>query len=91
VWGFCGINLLKINIMENFIIQNKSTNKQINNAEQCLEALFIALSNGETEKAERLKESLKFIHVQIAKTSANETQENLTQMISSFNKQIESK
>jgi hypothetical protein len=77
--------------MENFIIQNKSTNKQINNAEQCLEALFIALSNGETEKAERLKESLKFIHVQIAKTSANETQENLTQMISSFNKQIESK
>ena len=76
--------------MKNFIIQNKSTNKQINNAEQCLEALFIALSNGETEKAERLKESLKFIHVQIAKTSANETQENLTQMISSFNKQIES-
>lgn len=74
--------------MQNFIIENKSTNKQIKNANECLEALFIALTNNETTKAESLKESLKILHVQIAKTSANETQVNLTQMISSFNKQL---
>lgn len=76
--------------MENFKIANTSTNKEIKNAEQCLNALWIALMNGETERAERLKQSLEFIHIQIAKASANETQVNLTQMISSFNKQIES-
>ena len=77
--------------MENFRIVNTSTKKEIKNAEQCLNALWIAMMNGETGRAERLKESLEMIHVQIAKASANETQVNLTQMISSFNKQIELK
>ncbi len=77
--------------MENFKIVNTSTKKEIKNAEQCLEALWIALQNEETRRAMSLMESLKLIHVQIAKTSANETQVNLTQMISSFNKEIESK
>ena len=74
--------------MENFKIQNKTTERELKNAEECLNALIQAIAFNKPEKVNSLKHSLLELHKQIAKASASETQLNITQMISTFNKNI---